>query len=66
MLHGNGYVDIPMVLAVGSHPLLIMQYGGDDIHRSRREPLTVIALLKLCPVLLPTDDMEAPWLFVDG
>jgi hypothetical protein len=55
-----------MVLAVGSHPLLIMQHGGDDIHGSRRKPLTVIALLKLCSVLLPTDDMEAPRLFVDG
>jgi hypothetical protein len=55
-----------MVLAVGSHPLLIMQYGGDDIHGSRRKPFTVIALLKFYPVLLLTDNMEAPRLFVDG
>lgn len=43
-----------------------MQYGGDDVERCRLEPLTGIALLQSGLLLVVADDVESPWLFVDG
>ena len=64
VLHCNGDVDVAVMLAVRAHPLLVVEYGGYDIHGGGGEPLTVITLAQLLLVAVTADDVEAPRLFV--
>ena len=65
MFHGNGNIDVAMMFAIRAHPFLIVQDGTDDIHRSRCEPLTVVALLQFRLVCFVLYHTEHPRLLVD-
>jgi hypothetical protein len=64
MLYSDGDVDVAVTLAVLANPLLIMENGCDDIHRSCGKPFPVIALAQLTLAFLALDDTEAPRLFI--
>ena len=66
MLNCNGYVNIAMMLAIGSNPLFVMQDRGNDNNRSRSKPFTVVALADFLPVLPTTDYTEHPRLLIDS
>ena len=66
MFHGDGDVDVAMLLAVAAHPFFVVEDGGDDVGGGCREPVAVVALLQRFPAFVAADDMEAPGLPVDG
>ena len=47
MFHGNGNVDVTMMLTVRAYPFFVVENRTDNVHRRRSEPLAVIALLQL-------------------
>ena len=59
MLYCNGNVDVAMMLSVRAYPLLVVENGADDIHRSCLEPLAVVTLLKFRLVSLVFNYMES-------
>ena len=66
MLYGDGDVDVAVTLAVLANPLLIMENGCDDIHRSCGKPFPVVAFAQLALAFLALDDTEAPRLLINS
>ena len=66
MLYGDGNINVPVPLAVRTHPFLVVAEGGDDIHGCRLEPLPVIALLHLRAFIFAADNLKPPGLLVAG
>ena len=64
VFHSNGDIDVAVRFAVGTHPFLIMERGGDDVQRRFVEPRPRVASLQIRPTLLASDNAELPRLAV--